>query len=425
MRSGLVGKILSKEKTSLGGYKNVVCRLLQLECHLRRGWSVEYFQFQDDSSEIQDSLIVLTPVCNGFCIRIEGTVNPTLTLLRRQQCVISEVAQVSNVFPNGFFAIQWCMSTPNCALLLGNNGVWVEFLFSGDTPNAPPTVTQWQDEVEMSSNRFFSRCRKCHMVAAMPAEMNKQNFWSFHFSELLKHPAVVQHCKVAKRFLPDVVAKDHRLFFARKIHIYPRDCDVSCSNHWMLVQFGSVVVQFEITKKGKLVEISEPVKILMPNGEPSLYTDQDLLGKFAISHDETLVAIMIRNDDGSICSHIWNLALGLNPLVVTNFASKEFIAKVECAAIGHLYQLMLVVSDGRVYVQRLQGDRYCHKVCVLDQFKDVRDGHACGNQDWMNSLSEWPTHGLVCLFTPIKFRNLDNIPSGDSGCCMIYAVHAN
>ncbi len=216
-RSGLTGENLGREREALGGYREVACRLLHQEKSLYKGVCfTESFDFEGKSKppvDVRYKYTLVNPICNGFCIRVEDTVSPSLALLRVDEDeVVHEVADVANIFPHGYFEIKWCMSLANSVLLLGNNGVWVEFFLPtvpADTPtSAPPTVTEWQEySLEVISNSWYSRCRNCLLVVSMPAVMNSKK-WHFclSFSDLQKNPAIINCCKVAKRFLPDVVA---------------------------------------------------------------------------------------------------------------------------------------------------------------------------------------------------------------------------
>ena len=418
--SGLSGEILKKEKRILGGYREVACRLLQQEHWLANNLALMEIKFHEPNPTIAAGYTLIDPVCNGFCLQVEKTVNPVLTLLKNEGGTVCEVAKVSNIFPHGFLEVLWSISSADGVLLLGNNGMWVEFLVPADKSGVPPTVTEWQGGLDTLSSPIYykySKCRNCRLILAVRSVMSRDSFWTFHVTELHKNPTIIHYCKAIKKFLPETVPPtSYNLVVIKKVHVYPcTPCSPSCNDHIILVQFGSVVVKFVLKRIHESnFEISGPQQVFMPYSDPSFYIDQGVLGTFALSHNEDLIAVMERNNnEGVIRSHIWNVDLKGDPVVVTN--SSDAFVRAECIAIGHLYQLVILRSrtSSKVCVQRVVTEKGTRAFSITlqdpatisshDMFPwrlSASSIHVCDEQEWLNSISGWSKNaqsGLLCM----------------------------
>ena len=413
--SGMAGEILTKESTLLGGYSSVVTRLMKQEVCLRNHLTYVDISF-DAGPYIEEefenggklSYTLVEPVSNGFCIKLSKVINSPLTLLRIEGSAVRVCGYLENIFPRGFFCILWCTSTFNSVLLHGNNSLWVEFYFPAGDFTVPPVVNQWDSTLVPVVYNQFSRCKHCLLVAIVSKKLNDKKLWEFNFFELRRDQTKVLRYKVAKEFLPDPKLKDHPLFGICKIHIYSSGepvGDSTCRDHKMLVQFGSAVVQFDVRKLDGY-EISDPVQILCPSGDTAFFADEKPLGKFALSQDEKLVALMVRGDmESKFQSHIWNLERGSCWRVVTHSPVDHSIYAAEYVAVGHLYHLVMLKKPEciEVCVQRVGGDGRLTQVITMDtssnqmEQNEFASAHSCGDERWLSSLSGSTSLGVFYI----------------------------
>lgn len=410
--SGMAGEILTKESALLGGYSNVVMRLLKQEVYLRNHLTHVDISFDAGpciEEEFENggklSFTLVEPVSNGYCIKLNKIINSPLTLLRIDGTEVSACGYLENIFPNGFFCILWCTSTFESVLLHGNNSVWVEFFFPAGDFTVPPVINEWDSTLVPVVYNHFSRCKHCLLVAIVSKKLNEEKLWQFSFLELRRGETKVRQHKVTKDFLPDSKLKDHPLFSVCKIHILSSGepvCDSVCRDHKMLVQFGSVVVQFNV-RKSERYEISDPVHILCPSGDTSFYANEKPLGKFAISQDEKLVALMARVDvDSRFQSHIWNLDHGSCWRVVAHSLLDHSLYAAEYVAVGHLYHLVMLKRPEciEVCIQRVGGDGRLTQVVSMDtssnqmEQNEFASAHSCRDERWLSSLSGSTSKGV-------------------------------
>lgn len=402
---GLTGEILAKETTLFGGYGQVAMQLLKNESLLRNhlsGINISFDLGPDTEREEEGKLsyTLVDPVSNGYCIKLSKAVNSPLTLLRVKGTSARVCGYLENIFPHGFFCILWCTSTSNSVLLHGNNAMWVEFYFPANDLTAPPTITQWNSTLVPVVYNHFSRCKDCLLVVIVSKSMNEDKLWSFNFLELCRDQVMVCHHKVRKKFLPDPSLKNHPLFGVSKIHIYSSQS--SCQEHKMLVQFGSVIVQFQVIKSEEY-EISDPIHVLCPSDDLLFYSDARPLGKFALSQDEKLVALVVRGQmEPAFQSHIWDLDHSGLVKVVTHSPLDHSVYAAEFVGVGHLYHLVMLKKPEciEMCVQRVgrDGKAVYQIVCVdtsnLREQNEFSHAHSCDDESWLSSLSAWPTpHG--------------------------------
>ena len=418
---GLTGETLAKETALFGGYGQVAMQLLKNESLLRNhlsGTSISFDLGPDTEKEEGGKLsyTLVDPVTNGYCIKLSKAVNSPLTLLRVDGTSARVCGYLENIFPHGFFCILWCTSTSDSVLLHGNNAMWVEFYFPASDPMTPPIITQWDSTLVPVVYNHFSRCKDCFLVVIVSKSMSEDKLWHFNFLELCRDQVKVHHHKVRKKFLPDPSLIDHPLFGVSKIHLYsshsPHSCQPhSCREHKMLVQFGSVVVQFQV-RKSEEYEISDPVHIMCPSGDLLFYSDARPLGKFALSLDKKLVALVVRGEmEPEFQSHIWDLEHSGLVKVVSHSSLDHSIYAAEFVGVGHLYHLVMLKKPEciEMCVQRVGGDGGVVQIVCVDTSSNMREqnefahAHSSDDERWLSSLSACPTPHSVFYISKVLF----------------------
>lgn len=413
--SGITGGILTKESALLGGYSGVAMRLLKQEAYLKNRLTKVNVNFDtrrclEEDNEGKLTYTLVEPVNNGYCIKLSKEISSSLTLLRIEATTVRVCGYVDNIFPHGFFCILWSTSTLNSVLLHGNNAMWVELWFPDLA--APPVINYWDSTLVPRVYNHFSRCKQCLLVVTVSKKLNRNKLWEFNFVELRRDKITVRNCKVTKWFVPDPMLEDHPLFGVNKIHIYPFSgsvCGCPCQDHKMLVQFGSAVVQFNVRKVTSCkYEISDPVNILCPYDDVSFYADEKPMGKFALSQDEKIVALVVRVDEiieARFQSHIWNLDHMSCGRIVTQFSVDYCLVAAEYVAVGHLYHVVMLKKPEytEVCIQRVGGNGELTEVVSVDTFppemerNECASAHSCGDERWLSSLSGSTSLGMFYI----------------------------
>ena len=338
--------------------------------------------------------VLVHPVCNGFCIKVANGVSPCLSLLRMDGNMMCECAVLENIFPCGLFEVIWSWSTPTKVLLHGNNATWVEFIFSSGKPLGPPAITEWEDSIVSNVYNVFSCCAACSLVVIMAKILSSDKRWEMKLLELQKEPTNSISFRLTVDFMPEPSLTDDPFFKVNKIHVYPSevDRDTRCRNHNVLVQFGSVIVQFRIEKLEPEYKISDPIKILCPSEDPVFYSVDPLKGTFALSRDHKLVALVTKTQ--TIHSHIWNLESGSYQQAETMVDCSR-IRFVDSIGVGHLYTLVAVrthLKEISVMVLRTaSASRLVAEVIYRTKYSlsssSFLETHSLGSEEWMNSVA--------------------------------------
>lgn len=405
--SGLLGENLSRERVNLGRYFDVATQLV------RREHSFEYLSrvafsvnpAEPDHQARSHVSILVEPLCHGFCLQYTSVVNPRLTLFRIEGATVSKCCHLDDIFPQGFFGVIWASSTSTSVLLYGNNSSWVEFSLPSSDLLTPPIITVWGWESSLISGVYteFSMCEECLLVVLMSKQLNEEKLWKFQFLELRRNAGVIHHHMVTKKFLPEA-----KINAVKKTQVYSiNSCShtPSCQSHNLLVQFGSVIVQFEIRNpKEHEYEVSDPVNILCPNGDASFYCDVTSRSKFTSSQDKNLVGLIVRaKDSNTLQSHVWNLKLGQPPQVVDIVYPSHYY-DMEYLALGDMYRLVAMKQrreihggyDMCVFLESVGSRKVLGVRELCGHYCKVKV-HFCGDEQWLSSLSECTPSEVLCV----------------------------
>ena len=436
-------EVLASEYKLYGSYSRLAEEIFRREQLLRNHLTHKDVTF-DPQKDDRFSYILVEPVSNGYCFKLrESSVNSPLALLHIEGSSVRVSSYIENPFPHGHFSILWCTSTPDNVLLHGNNATWVEF-------SAPPLstrsmsmsrrmkITQWESPIVPVMYNNFSRCEDCLLVVSALKHLNFNKYWEFVVVEMGKHESAVSTCKIAVDFLPYAKLKDHRNFLACKISLFsassPPGCyHLTCPEHFLLVQYGTVVVKYKVIMKEDSFDILPPLAILSLSDDPSCYLNTSSLGNFVLSQDKKLLAIMVRGGGGendllyysqeaNFQSHVWNLESNTCQRFVMKASTLDpTLCAVEYLSVGRLYHVIALKKAGclEVCVKRVgSGGRLIH-VLSLDctssypiNLNEYVRAHPYGDKGWLDSISStaraplFATNGVFCVTFPHGIRAL-------------------
>jgi hypothetical protein len=170
----------------------------------------------------------------------------------------------------------------------------------------------------------------------------------------------------------------------------------------MLVQLGSAVVQFHVTKSKAVYKISGPIRTLCPYNDMSFYADEKPLGRFRLSSDGTLVAIMARRyPESTFQSHVWNLGDQSFYRVLSHTPFDYSLHSAEFLSVGHLYQVIMLKKPEciEVRIERVSCNGKVIQIVSVDttnhmEISECASAHVCGDSRWLNSLSGSTSSGI-------------------------------
>ena len=361
---GLVGESLRREREGLGSYQLVATLLLQQQGRLKQLQCLQAFDIdikQDMDDETQEFPYLMEPYCNEFILQYScETVNPRITLLKKNGNSLRECGYVDDLSPEGVFRLHWSTTTAYKVLIRACNTSWVEFCVPS-TESREPTVTVWRtqgDELEEASDCFqrYSMCEKCGLVVSVILSDDK--VLEFNIFGFRKDPNVVDVSEVfhsLKNFL-----QRYQFYDVQYLCVFSDSGGGSdCHKHKLLVQFLAYppILQFSLDTVQK--SISGPENVYCPPFE----NRKDCVGMtsdFCMSSDRKLLAFISEQGDGELYeSHVWNLESGAYTRVAVDLPFSE----VELLAVGHLYQLLEIRNGGDIDIYLLSTG--CNRVVQL------------------------------------------------------------
>lgn len=346
---GLLGESLTRERCTHDSYYDVAMSLLKQDHRLKNKLVIGKTELKSDLSSTcgSERHVPVQPFHNGFILQYPVQVpSARLSLFRVNGNSVDKCGQIDDIFPGGFLEILWSTSTQDSVLLYANNNLWAEFLFSigaSEDPLATPTTTIWEHPggIPMRSvYNSYSMCEKCRLVVSVSTKSGKKGLLEFSFLEFGKNPDVIQQSSMLVG-----MEEDWCYFNAiKKTCIFPVNSCPSkgstCHGHKQLIQFGSVVVQFDIK-----VCASDGQKYLVSNSKTYCPHDESQLpacelGEFSVSSDKKLLSLV--GVAGTLESHTWHLESGEYTQVDLRHSDCHSVFMGRYLAVGHLYQLLAI-----------------------------------------------------------------------------------
>ena len=344
--------LLQKEMLEFGSFWALFSALFKFKARLRP----QLLSLTE--RKLDGSDIYWTHIPNGCYHSCPFSVNASISVYNASFESSEQVShcEVGDIFPHGYPSVEWSFPINDGALLCTNNGKWVRFIFPGG--NLSPSSFTWEeDEIRSFVYDVPGSCPNCSLVVIVSKVQNDESLWELEALQLKKGHKEVITIRTKFPFFPSDIdsataSEDWNPFCAHRVFLLPQcpSSSDSClmtseckyTKHWLLIQFGYLVVIFELIISNFQCSVSTPFKIWYPTGQPEGFLFSSAT-KCLLSKDYTLVALCKTKDMREV--HLWNRESGREYKVVTpnlSGTSRWFPSSEtsECLAVGHLFTII-------------------------------------------------------------------------------------